>query len=174
MSFLNVSELTPLVPSPLSSTQLQAVIDRIEADLTAVLGASPDGSTEVTETIEGGQRDIFTKRKIGSVSSVTEYALLTYTTGDTLTANTEFYVWPKQGRIQRLLADTFGQRVDVVYVPENEASKWKQAIIDLVRIYISQTALKSESLTDSHSFTAPDNWDAEIRRVARRLQFTVV
>lgn len=174
-SLLAVSDLKALVDgSALDDVQLQTVINRVEADLVAVLGAVPDGATAVTEQLRGDGLSIFLKRKVGSVTSVTEYALLTDTSGTALTAGTEYFLWPKQGRLERLGGVTWGERVDVVYVPENEIEKWETAIIDLVRIYLSETALKGESITGSHSYTAPDNWDAELRRVVRRLQFTVV
>lgn len=175
MTLLSVGELRPLLDgTPLTDVQLINVIERVEADLTAVLGAAPDGATAVTEQLRGGLVNIFLRRKVASITSVTEYGLLTSTSGTALTANTEYFLWAKQGRLERLGGVTWGERVDVVYVPENEASKWKTAVIDLVRIFVNETALRSESISGSHSYTAPENWDAEIRRVVRRLQFTVV
>jgi len=174
-TLLSVAELKPLLDgTPLTDAQLTAVIARVEADLTAVLGAAPDGATAVTERLRGGLVNIFLKRKVASVTSVTEYRLLTDSSGTVLTAPSSYFLWAKQGRLERLGGAAWGERVDVVYVPENEASKWKTAVIDLVRIFVNETALAGESITGSHSYTAPDNWDAEIRRVVRRLQFTVV
>lgn len=174
MSLVTVSQLTPLVPSPIDAAALQAVIDRVEADLTALVGAPYDGSA-LTETVTGGGEDVFLKRPIDSVSSVTEYALLSSTSGTVLVEGTTFYVWPDQGRLTRLgRSDGWGERVVVSYVPQDQRERRKQVIIDLVRVYLSRSALKSESISGSHSYNAPDNWEAEVRRVARRLQFTVV
>lgn len=174
MTLLSIDELRPLLDgTPLNDGQLLTIIGRVEADLTAVLGAAPDGVTAVTEQLRGGGISLFLKRKVTSVSSVTEYGQLADSSGTALTS-TEYFLWAKQGRLDRLGGVVWGERADVVYVPENEASKWKTAVIDLVRILVNETALRSESITGSHSYTAPDNWDAEIRRVTRRLQFTVV
>jgi hypothetical protein len=173
-TLLSVEELKPLLDgTPLTDAQLTTVIERVEADLTAVLGAAPNGVTAVTEQLCGGMVNLFLKRKVASVTSVTEYGLLTDSSGTILTT-ANYFLWARQGRLERLGGAAWGERVDVVYVPENEVSRWKTAVIDLVRIFVNETALRSESVVGSHSYTAPDNWDAEIRRVVRRLQFTVV
>jgi len=173
-TLLSVAELKPLLDgTPLTDAQLTAVIARVEADLTAVLGAAPDGATAVTERLRGGMVNIFLKRKVATVTSVTEYGLLTDSSGAAL-ASSAYFLWAKQGRLERLGGTAWGERVDVVYVPENEASKWKTAVIDLVRIFVNETALAGETVTASATPHRPGNWDAEIRRVVRRLQFTVV
>jgi hypothetical protein len=46
-----------------------------------------------------------------------------------------------------------------------------QVIIDLVRIVIERTAMKSESIAGEYSYTAPDNWEAEFRKAMKRLVF---
>lgn len=174
MSLVTVNELTPLVPSPIDAAALQALIDRVEADLTALVGAPYDGNA-IMETVAGKGEDVFLKRPIGSVSSVTEYALLSSTSGTALTEGVEFFVWPDQGRLIRLgRSDGWGARVVVSYVPQDQRLRRKQVVIDLVRVYLSRSALAGESISGSHSYTSPANWEAEVRRVARRLQFTSV
>ena len=46
--------------------------------------------------------------------------------------------------------------------------------IDLVRIVIERTAMKSENIANEYSYTAPDNWDAEFRKAMKRLVFKAV
>ena len=175
MSLLDVSELKPLVPSPLSDDELDILIERVETQITAVIGEPySDASTTISETHAGYSRSLYLKRPISSVSTLTEYQALTDTTGTVLTEGETFYVWPDQGRIERLGASKFGARVIVAYVPRDDREKRKQVIIDLVRLYVSRTGLKQESLTGAFAYTAPENWDAEVQRACRRLRFKAV
>ena len=84
---LAVAKCRALVPSPLTDVQLQEVIDPIEADIDAVIGAVQDGAggTELTEVVNGGDSSIFIKRPISTVTTVTEYASRTDVTGVALT-----------------------------------------------------------------------------------------
>jgi len=40
-----------------------------------------------------------------------------------------------------------------------------------VRLVIERTAMKSESIANEYSYTAPDNWEAEFRKAMKRLVF---
>jgi hypothetical protein len=176
MSLVTKDDVKALVQaaSVLSDAELQDVIDRVEAEVTGKIGAQyEDDSTTITETLRGGGKSIFVKRPIESVSSVTEYTQLSDETGNSLTENDEFFVWPDQGRIERIHYD-WDTKVVVVYVPQDEREKRKRAIIDLVRLSIERTAQFQESVGGEYSYTAPGNWEREWRRVMRRLQFTVV
>ena len=198
---LTVADCRALVPTPLTDVQLQAVIDRIEAEITAVIGAPQDDavSVEVTETIRGGDSNLFVKRPISSVTELTEFSGLTDTTGTTLTEGTEFYVWGDEGRIERIggssgaasamsafyMTDAqfaglaasggvWGSHVEVTYKPKDQHLKREQATIDLVRVMLSQTALKAESVAGEYSYQAPANWELEKRRIMRRLSFVQI
>ena len=199
---LAVADCRALVPTPLTDPQLQSVIDRVEADIDAVLGAVQDAllGTELTEIVNGGDSSIFIKRPIHSVTTVTEYASRTDVTGVALTEDEEFYVWPDEGRLERIggsiprsapsalsvfhMTDAqfagqtsggcWGSHVEVVYKPADQHLKREQATIDLVRIYLSRTALMSESVAGEYSYQAPANWELEKRRIMRRLSFTQI
>lgn len=173
MSLTTTNEVKALVTVPLSDPDLQKLIDRIEGDLVAKLGSLPDGVTSVTERLSGGDVNVFLKRKIGSISSVVEYAYLDTVTGATLTAGTDFYAWYTQGRLERIRRN-WGEVVVVTYVPEAAEDTWNNVVIDLVRLYISRSGVAAEAVTGSHSFTAPENWDREIIGAAKRLRFTPV
>ena len=142
---------------------------REEAYITDKIGAPHDGVSTITETLPGGFPNVYTKRKISSVSSVTEYALLTDTTGTALVSGTTYFTWAKQGRIQRLGAAAFGERVDVVYIPQDERYKRRQCIIDLVRLAIARPALASENVAGEYEYEALSNYEEERQRIVRRL-----
>lgn len=200
MSLLSVSDCRALVPTPLDDTQLQAIIDRVEAEITEAIGAPyEDASTTITETVRGGGLFLFVRRPIDSITTLTEYASLSDTTGTELTEHTHFYAWLDEGRIQRIggsvrsapsphdvfyMSDAdflsgnvgggWGPRVVIVYVPQDQREKRKQVIVDLVRIVLSQTALQSESIAGEYGYQAPPNWEAEKRRIMRRISFIEV
>lgn len=199
-NLVSLVELRAVVPSPLDDTQLDAVVARVEAEITEIVGAPAADSTDITETLGGGQINVFTKRPIASITSITEYALLSDSTGTTLTEGTDFFVWVDEGRIERIgggslstppsANDVFymseaqfisgrgscgwGQKIVVVYAPKDQTDRRKQAVIDLVRIVLSHTALQTESVAGEYRFEAPPNWEESKRQVLRRLQFRPV
>lgn len=169
------AEVTALVKSAvsLSSADLTALIERVEAEITAVIGAPyVDAETTISETLHGEGKDLFLARRVGSVDSVTEYET-PVSDGVVLTAD-DYYAWLEEGRLERISTLEWAARVDVAYVPKDERSKRKQAVIDLVRLYIERTANFQESVGGEFSFTAPANWEREKRRVMRRLSFVAV
>jgi len=178
-SLISPAELQALVETGLGDTELQEVIDRVEAEITEEIGAPyADGET-ITETVEGGGRNIYLKRPIASVSSLTEYSQLSDTTGSALTENESFYVWPGEGRIERIStipgAILWSRMVEVVYVPQDQNKKRKKAIIDLVRIDLSRTAYFSEGVAGEYNYTATDNmWEKERRRIMKRISFVIL
>lgn len=174
MSLLSVTELRAVVPSPLEDADLQLIIDRVEAEITDVIGFPfVDASTTITEDVQVDGRNLFVKRPILSVDSVTD------SNGNAI-ALTGFDVWENQGRLERLHShhnSLFGRpsrKFTVVYVPQDQRLQRKQAVIDLVRIVLSQTALTGETVAGEYSYTAPPNWYEEKRRVMRNLVFNVV
>jgi len=196
MTLLTVSELRALVPSGLSDIQLTIITGWIEDEITDAIGAQYiNDTTYLTESLAGGGQNLFLRRKIKSISTVTEFANLQDTVG-TLLTSTQYQTWPDQGRLQRVggvsgnlsPADVFylsdaafenggfdgsgwGARVTVVYVPKDENSQRKMATIDLVRLFLARSAYQSESVGGEISYAAPANWEEEKRRVLRRISF---
>ncbi len=64
----------------------------------------------------------------------------------------------------------WGARIVVEYVPLDENSRRRDAIIEIVRLTLERTAMKSESLSGDYSYTAPD-WAAEREKIMRGLGF---
>lgn len=172
MSLLTVGELQGLVETHLTPGVLQQAIDWVETQLTEEIGEPYTGAA-ITETHAGYGRHLFLSRPIGSITTITEYVTLTDGTGVVLTA-TDYAVWADEGMIERLGTAKWGAKVAVAYVPQDDRARWKQAIIDLVRLLIDRTSFVSESVAGEMSYTAPANWEAERRRVARRLSFRSV
>lgn len=171
MSLLSVDELTARVETHLTTPALQSLIDDIEAEIAGHIGAYWVTATAISETHMGNGRNLYLKRKITSVSSVTEYASIT-DSGSALTEGTHYSVWTEQGRLERV--GNWGWKVVVSYIPQDDRRAWKQAVIDIARIDIARMPMKAEGIQGEMSYTAPDNWEYERAQCIHRLMFTEV
>jgi hypothetical protein len=167
---VDAADLRHFVENSLPPGVLQEAIRWVEADLERQIGPPADGELLVTESVPGGYDWIFTKRRIATVSSVTEYHSWDLPDGKALTANTDYYTQPQSGMLRRIHG-TWGDRVNVVYAPVYDKSQYRQAVIDLTRLFLDRKAFKSEGIANEMSYTAPDNWEMERQRVLARLQF---
>lgn len=176
MSLATLENVRAIIQTGLTDEELQAVIDRVEAEISEEIGDPyTDELTAISETVEGKSKNIYLKRPVLSVSSITEYSGLSDTTGSALTENEQFYVWPGEGRIERIGSDIlWGRMVEVDYVPQDQNKKRVKAIIDLVRIDLARSALSQESIGGEYSFTSPANWEKERRMIMRRLMFVQI
>jgi len=123
----------------LSTAELQALIDREEAELVRRFGPNYAALTPISEQTEGGGCSLYLKRAIASVTSIAEY----YYLGDTATAlvATDYYVWGSEGRIARLPESMkWARLVTVVYTPQDDTELRKMVLIELIRIAESQSA----------------------------------
>ncbi len=161
MSLLTLADVRALVKTSLTDPELQAVIGREEDEIIRLYGAHYTTSTAtVSETLEGGGASLFLRRPILSVSSVTE--------DGAVLASADYRLWGGQGRIERLpKGATWGEVITVVYVPGDDNSRRKVALISLVQLAVERTALKSESIAGEYSYSAPD-WEAERAKLLRR------
>lgn len=139
MSLLTPAEIQAMgIGLALTTAELQAVIDREEAELVRLFGANYDGMA-VSEDAVGGGPSLYLKRRIGTVSSIAEYFYL----GDTATAltATDYYIWASEGRITRLPERTaWGRLVTVTYVPQDDSDLRRMVLIELIRITTEQSA----------------------------------
>lgn len=167
MSLVTVAQVKALINTSLADADLQGVIDRVEAEITARIGAPQDGggNVTVTKTVAGQGENIFMPSEIASVVSVVE--------DNVALDGTEYRIW-HGGVLERLPEGTFWGRVCVVvYKPEDDRLVRTSAIIDLVRVDLNRTAMESESVAGEYSYKAPANWEAERRRILRRIAFPV-
>ena len=165
MSLVTPTDVKALINTSLSDANLQTVIDRVEAQITARIGAPQTDAyaTEVVKTMRGEGEYLFMPTEIYSVSSIVE---------DTSTLTSDQYQTWAGGVIERLPDDShWGDRVVVTYKPTDDRLVRAQVIIDLVRLVIERTAMKGESIAGEYSYTAPDNWEAEFRKAMKRLVF---
>jgi hypothetical protein len=168
ISLLTVAECRVLVRTSLTDAQLQAVIDRVEGQITNRIGAPQDDGNNVTitETLVGEGNYLFLKVAYSTIVSITEDSAL-------LDAD-EYQEWPGEGMVEKLPEGcNFENTCVVVYKPADQREERKQATIELVRIYLERTAMTSENIAGEYSFTAPD-WDKAIKREFKNLCFQEV
>jgi hypothetical protein len=167
-SLVSPADVKAILNTAMSDANLQTVIDRVEAQIIEKIGAPQDDSytVEIEKTLRGDTQYLFTPAEIYSVTSIVE-------DGTTLSAD-EYRIWGG-GVIERLPEGAYwGDRCVATYKPTDDRLKRAQVIIDLVRLVIERTALKSENIAGEYSYTAPDNWNAEFRKALKRLTFQVL
>jgi len=167
-SLVSPENVKVLVNTSLSDLNLQTVIDRVEAQIVERIGEpQTDGmATTITKIMRGEGYYLFMPTEIYAVVSIVE-------DGNTLTGD-EYQTWAG-GVIERLPNESYwGDRMTVVYKPVDDRKKRSQVIIDLVRLVLERTAMKSENIAGEYSYTAPDNWDVEFRSAMRRLMFKAI
>lgn len=169
MSLVTTTQVRAVIQTTLSDEQLQSLIEREEAEIITRFGEHyVDASTTVVETLAGdGLRSLYLRRRIAQVTAIT-------VDGVELSA-TDYRVWGGQGRIERLpmgsswgFSRTLTELVQVTYVPYNDNAVRAGIVLDLVRIALSRTGLKSESIAGEYSYTAED-WDVVRARILNRL-----
>lgn len=167
MSLVSSETAKKQINTPLGDDDLQEIIDRIESEITARIGAPwTDNFTPstVVKTLRGEGPSLFLPTGIYLVTSIVE-------DGATLDAE-EYRVWGNGGVLERLPVESNWGRVCVVtYKPMDDRFKRIPVVIDLLRLTLERTAMKSESIAGEYSYTAPDDWDDMFRKAMKRLQF---
>lgn len=172
MSLVDIEEVRALIETPLEDEALEALIEREEAVLVQRIGPNHDPVVPLVETVDGRGKDLFLSRPITTITTIEEARCL----GDEMTELTaeEFHIWHKQGRLTRLPRRTcWGEVVTVTYQPEDDTETRKALLIDLLRLTLERTGLKSENVAGEYSYTAPD-WDASRDRLLASYGFPVV
>lgn len=167
-TLVSPAQVKALVNTSMSDGNLQVVIDRVEAQVNAKIGAPQTDAfaTEVVKTLRGEGICLFLPTEIYSVVSIVE--------DDNALSADQYQTWGA-GVIERLPLDsTWGNRCVVTYKPADDRLKRAEVIINLVRLVIERTAMKQESIAGEYSYTAPDNWDAEFRKAMKKLIFQAV
>ncbi len=174
-SLLTIAEVRALISTGLSDADLQDVIDREEAWMIRAFGAHYTAGQSVTEIFAGERtRSLYLRRPIATVTSITA-------DGETLDSD-DYRLWGDEGRIERLPIGSlwgwrgeggiwFEETITVVYTPQDDNDLRKSALIDLLRLTLNRSGLKSESVAGEYSYTAFENTDAERARVMKRLGF---
>jgi hypothetical protein len=174
-SLVTPADVKRTVRSALEDADLQLVIDQEEAEVVRLFGAHYiDAAQTIVETLPGGKRNLWLRRRITAVTAVVE---------DTMTLTSgEYRVWGEQGRVNRLYGVTawlagdeddttrhdWGQVVVITYKPADDNALRKPVIVELVRLALERTTMDSENVAGEYSYSAP-NWEAKRGDILRRL-----
>lgn len=167
-TLVSPGDVKKLINTSMADADLQTVIDRVEAQINARIGAPQDNSyaTQVTKTLRGEGTSLFLPTEIYAVVSIVE---------DTVTLDADQYQLWGGGVIERLPLQTdWGSRCVVTYKPADDRLKRAEVIINLVRLVIERTAMKGESIAGEYSYTAPDDWDDQFRKAMKKLMFKAI
>ena len=171
MTLVAPADVKALISTSLTDAQLQQVIERVEAKVIRRYGPHYSASTTVvTETLYGLTQSLYMRRRLASISAITEYQTLDALTGSALTT-TAWHLRGDEGRIQRMPEGArWGSRVLTVYTPEDDSQQRRDVIIKLVRLSLERTGMKSESIAGEYSYTAPD-WERAEAEILDELGF---
>lgn len=166
---LNNAQLGEHIEHDLSDNALQRLNDAETAEILRRFGSV----TTATELLPGGTRRLILKQKLGSdgITSVTE----TVGTTDTILAADDYRLWYGGAMLERLDDGTnprsrWGNRVSVVYVPENRLAQRRLVLINLVKLAIEYRGLKSEGVgAGDYSMTVLE-YNAERENLLRSLR----
>lgn len=161
-SLVSPADLRTRVETSASDPILQQAIDTEEAEIIRRFGAHYADDETVTETLEGdNKKNLYLRRRASSITSIVE--------DDVTLASTGYRLWGAQGRIERLpKGSTWGDVVRVDYTPEDDNDLRFAAVIDLVRIALQRTAMKSENVAGEYSYSA-DDWETARAEIFNRL-----
>lgn len=156
---LTVPQLLEHIETDLSGSALQRLIDAADQDI--VDGYGPHAlSGARTETLVGGSASITLAVPALSFTSVTEHVGSPISATATVLDPTDYRTWWGGRALQRISTGvnartTWGERVDVVYVPVSRDARRRAVAIELVRLALAQEGVKSMSAGDV-SMTAHD------------------
>ena len=164
---ITIADVRAVVQSPLTDTQLQAVIDRETSIATSRYGPVSDGTNPITETTSGMAQSVYLRHPIVEVVEVVEQA---YPSAPVVTLDGDDYtVIAREARLVRHRNRWSGQ-VTVTYIGEDTRPTWRAVLIELVRIGLEQTAMEREEVANEYRYQAPE-WEHRRNALYRRLGF---
>ncbi|MCA0354713.1 MAG: hypothetical protein LCH85_22190 [Chloroflexi bacterium] len=166
MPLVSVAEVRQKIATPLDDSDLATIIDAEEADLIERCGDHPDGSTEITEVARSTSASLWLRHPVVSISSVQERRA--GEANSAVTAN-GYELDAATGKLERIGGSWLGI-ITISYVPRDQRSRRKRILIELIRLAVEQTAMKSESIAGEYSYTA-DDWDAKRAGLYRQCGF---
>ncbi len=170
MPLVTAADAKKQINTSMGDEDLQAIIDRIESQITARIGepwSEDNMPPEIEKTLRGDGMSLFLSTGIYEVVSIVE--------DDVELTTDDYRVWGNGGVIERLpINSNWGTVCTVTYKPMDDRFKRIPVIIDLLRLTLNRSAMKSENFAGEYSYTAPDNWDAEFRKAMKRLVFKAI
>lgn len=167
-SLVSPADVRVLVQTSVPDADLQSLIDRVESEVVRHFGPHYATGQTVTEMLDTkNMGSLYLRRRLSAVTSIKEQSLSATTT--LVLTSVQYRVWGEQGRVERLpRGSSWADLVEITYTPENDNARRKSVIIDLVRLALSRTVMRSESVGGEYSYSAPE-WEQERAGILSRL-----
>lgn len=129
--------------------ELDTMIDNVNAEIIRLHGLHYDAATPLTELFEGGDSNLFPRRPIDSIVSVTE----TVWDVETVLSTNDYRVWYNGRMLERLNTGTnprwyWGTPVSLVYLPINDNFQRQEIIIKVCILDLQYNASESTKIGD--------------------------
>ena len=149
MSLMTPAEIKAHVETDLTDAALQELIDAAEQDIDTAHGAL---ATQTDELLGKKSLNLWPTRPITTVTSITETVGAT----DTVLSADDYKLLHGGRQIERLSTGTnprieWGDRVKIVYAPEDETARRKGILVKLVKFDLAYNGLASEKVGDYSS-----------------------
>ncbi len=168
MSLISVSEIREHVETGIADTALDNLIKVAEQEIVHKCGATLTQTDEIPVYIGQYNKWLWLTRPADSITTVIE----TVGVSDTTLAADDYRLY-HQSQLKRLDSGTnsrsyWGDRVKVTYVPRNDITRRRGALIRLVQLMVNFTGNRSESSGD-FSCTSLD-YESEKNKILSSLQ----
>ena len=173
---LTVDELRGHIDTDLADDRLAELLDDADAEIVRRYGEHTGTVTETLRT-NGDDEYVYLPRRIASFVSVTETIRSLWGAEQTTTLAVGDYTQTGLRSMRRRNdgtnpANTWGEIVEVAYVPVADLPRRLRVTVDLVRLAVAYTALASSSIGDSN--TSSVDYARERERLLRVLDESVV
>ena len=171
MSLLTLAEARNHIETDLSDAAVQQLIDDAESEILITIGAVATQIDEI-ENDEPYPAQVFLTRKATAITQVKELI------GDTETvlAANDYRLRHGGLSVERLSTGTnpltvWGEYLTITYTPVDDTVRRKIVTVDLVKLAIAYTGMKSESI-GPYSESQKDDYESERSRLIARLVTT--
>lgn len=169
MALLTPPQLRQHVETDLPDAALQRILDAEEAEIVRRYGAH----ATATELVAGGKRSLVLQRPAASVTSVTEVVAGWIGETSTVLAPDDYRLWFGNLMLERLGTgtnprDRWGDRVTVVYVPQDRATQRTLVLVNVCKLAVSYSGVASQQIGGDYSEKQHD-YVAERERLLKTL-----
>ncbi len=180
MSLLELAEVVSQLPTDLTDTIVQEIIDREEAEIARRFGTVITARTETYDDVLS--ETVWVDQPVDSAKTIVVLqSNNNFTDSDTLTTS-DYRVFADEGRFERLSSSLslesdvptrtirFKRDVRITYTPQDDTQERKGVTLELVRIAFSRQAMLKESIGQGdYAYTSPESWEQVREEVMRRL-----
>jgi hypothetical protein len=166
MTLLTLAQVREHVETDLVDDALQRLIDAEDEEILKRCGPP----TSQTEILKGGDTHLYLSRLVSTITSIAEQVEDTTTT----LAADDYDLWWNQA-LEREEDGTnpravWGERVTVVYLPQDQTSQRIMTLIQLVQLAVRYSGVQQESVGSGDYSVGNYDYQHERERLLRKLE----